>query len=274
MLKLRVITALLLAPSVVAAVLYLDTHMFAVLMGAVITLAAWEWANISRLSSALMKGVFALVICLTMLGIYLAGNESVYMAVTFISVLFWLLAVMLVMAFQKSIKGHFKLPVQPWYFGPFVLVPAWTSLVLLHRHEPDGAEFVLMLMVLVWIADIAAYFSGKKWGKTKLCDKVSPGKSREGVYGALIGVAIAAFTVALSKQLGFLDVLVFVAICLFCIVASIVGDLFESLVKRLGDVKDSGNILPGHGGILDRIDSLTAALPVFVTSLWLWEKAA
>ncbi len=272
MLKLRVITALILAPSAVAAILFLRSPLFALVMGVVITLAAWEWANISGIQATASKIAYALLNGLLMILVYSIGNEYAYLVITLAAVIFWLIALALIIAYQKSSQGEFRLPVHALYLGPPVLLPAWTSLVMLHAHEPAGARLVLLLMVLVWIADIAAYFSGKKWGRTKLCDKVSPGKSREGVYGALLGVIIAAIVAAMAKQLGPLDSLILVAICLLSVVASIVGDLFESLVKRIGNVKDSGNILPGHGGILDRIDSLTAALPVFVALLWVWEK--
>ena len=272
MLKLRVITALILAPSAVAAILFLGNSHFAMMMGLVITLAAWEWANISGIQSAASKTAYALLNGLLMVLLYSLGNEYIYFATTLAAVVFWLFALALIVAYQKSSKGEFRLPVHALYLGPPVLVPAWTSLVMLHAHEPGGARLVLLLMVLVWIADIAAYFSGKRWGRTKLCDRVSPGKSREGVYGALLGVVIAAIVAALGNKLAPVDSLVLVAICLLSVIASIVGDLFESLVKRIGNVKDSGNILPGHGGILDRIDSLTAALPVFVALLWVWER--
>jgi phosphatidate cytidylyltransferase len=152
--------------------------------------------------------------------------------------------------------------------GLLVLIPAWAGLVWIHQLS-RGPYLVLFLLVLIWIADSGAYFAGRRWGRRKLAPLVSPGKTREGAYGALAGgllwggVLAALYGVSVPQQ-GCL-----VLLCLLTVVASIVGDLYESLSKRERGVKDSGSLLPGHGGILDRIDSLTAAAPVFALGLHL-----
>jgi phosphatidate cytidylyltransferase len=154
--------------------------------------------------------------------------------------------------------------------GDLILVPAWGALVALHGQEPHGPAWVLFLAALVWLADIGAFFAGRRWGRRKLAVRVSPGKSWEGVAGGVLAaLAGAAVAVVLAgeplHQVPILFVLVVVTVA-----ASVLGDLTESLFKREAGLKDSGGLLPGHGGVLDRIDSLLAAAPVFVLGLvWL-----
>lgn len=262
----------MLAPAIVAAVLLLDSRVFAILTGLIILMAAWEWSVISGLQSTLQKCGFTFLIGLILVSTYYINSPLLFIAVHSFAFIFWLMAFYMIVSYQKALKEGYQLLLPATFSGIIVLVSPWVSLLVLHRYEPDGVVLVLLLLVLVWIADIAAYFCGRKWGKTKLCVHVSPGKSREGVYGALLASIVAVGVFALYRELQGLDVLIMVIVALLTVSVSIIGDLFESLVKRLGNVKDSGTILPGHGGVLDRIDSLTAALPVFVALLWLWDK--
>lgn len=157
--------------------------------------------------------------------------------------------------------------------GLLVLIPAWTGLVWIHQLD-RGPYLVLSLLILIWIADSSAYFAGRRWGRHKLAPAVSPGKTREGAYGALAGGlcwgVTLAFWYAPTGGLG----IGLVLLCLVTVLASIIGDLYESLIKRERGLKDSGALLPGHGGILDRIDSLTAAAPVFALGLYVLGAAA
>jgi phosphatidate cytidylyltransferase len=153
-----------------------------------------------------------------------------------------------------------------------VLLGPWLALVHLHAAAPRGPELVLFLLLLIWTADVAAFFAGRRWGQAKLTPAVSPGKTRVGVYGALLGAALAALALAWWLRLVPALTAAAVAICVATAFVSVVGDLFESLVKRRRGVKDSGRLLPGHGGILDRIDSLTAAAPMFTLGI-LWLEA-
>jgi phosphatidate cytidylyltransferase len=147
--------------------------------------------------------------------------------------------------------------------GLLVLVPTGVALVALHRSGEAGPGLVLLLLVLVWAADSGAYFAGKRWGRRKLAPTVSPGKTVEGVCGGLTLAMVAAISGWYVLQPGTLALGPAIAISLATVVFSIVGDLYESMLKRQHSVKDSGTLLPGHGGMLDRIDSLTAASPVF-----------
>ncbi len=150
-----------------------------------------------------------------------------------------------------------------------VLISPWVAITYLHARSPDGPYLVLFLLVLVWVADILAYFTGRQWGREKLAPLLSPGKTRIGVYGALIGAALLGVLLSWERGLPALNALLLVAVCVLAAFISVIGDLFESLIKRRRDLKDSGRLLPGHGGVLDRIDSMTAAAPLFTLGL-LW----
>jgi phosphatidate cytidylyltransferase len=154
--------------------------------------------------------------------------------------------------------------------GALVILPAWAALCTLHASAERGPTVTLMLLMLVWLADIGAYFAGRRWGEKKLAPAISPGKTWEGVYGGLLSsllfaaIAGAIFSRSLSWTLAFMMV------SLLTVMFSVAGDLLESLMKRQSGIKDSGNIIPGHGGIFDRIDSLVAAAPLFLIGfLWL-----
>ncbi|MNH04774.1 Phosphatidate cytidylyltransferase [compost metagenome] len=151
--------------------------------------------------------------------------------------------------------------------GLLVLLPAWQGLVLL-KHWPLGNWLILSVMVLVWAADIGAYFSGRAFGKRKLAPQVSPGKSWEGVYGGLAVSLLITLGVGISRDWGFGQILLGLLGAALLVMSSVVGDLTESMFKRRSGIKDSSNLLPGHGGVLDRIDSLTAAIPIFAVLLW------
>lgn len=270
MLLQRVITALVLVPLVVAAVLQLSTLTLSFFLALVVLLGGFEWTRLAALGSLPEKLVF-----LTFLAAIIAGS-----AVTFhkypqwvfpsalIFTLFWIVVSVRLLRYRRSVANASG---RIWksLLGVLVLAPAWISLLMVHGHR-DGPYLVLYLMVLIWVADSCAYFAGRRWGRVKLAPEISPGKTREGVYGALAGAALCgAVFHALRPETGSLLMLILfsVVVALF----SVVGDLFESLLKREAGLKDSGDLLPGHGGVLDRIDSLTAAAPVFLFGLLLLE---
>lgn len=273
MLKLRILTAIVLIPVFVLGVLYLETNWFAFLLATVIAMAAWEWTCIIGYTSLSLRVTCTLGVIMLLVLAYVFPLTSLPVWLNAIVLLFWVIAFFMVLAYQRHGGPDFRLPLPAMLMGVLVLVPPWISVIVLRADEPDGVKSVLFLLVLIWSADIAAYFCGRQWGRRKLCDRVSPGKSWEGVFGALFAAAGLGLMVALYRQMQWADLLIFITICLLTVLASILGDLLESLMKRLGKVKDSGSILPGHGGVLDRIDSLTAALPVYVSALWLWEKS-
>jgi phosphatidate cytidylyltransferase len=270
MLKQRLLTAALLIPLVVFSLLYLPTSIVQWLLAGVVALAALEWFAIIGFKRR-PKILFAL---LTLVLI------TVLMFVLFIKPLL-LFAVVLWTGILTIILryAHIELPsklrkvlLQPIFaliFASLVLALFWHSAVLLHS-TTDGAKQLLYVMVLVWLADTGGYFAGKRWGKIKLAKAISPNKTWEGVAGAIVlGVvwSLIGYSLGLSGSINLFSWLI---LSIVTLLISIIGDLFESLFKRAHNVKDSGNLLPGHGGMLDRIDSLLAAVPIFTVGIfWL-----
>ena len=274
MLKQRLITACILIPAVILATLYCNTLYFAVLLALFIGLGAWEWAGLSGIRSATGKVLFVLLVLILSSISFIFRDGILSILVISLSLIWWLIATLLVIAQQRRgklnpVAGYLKA-----VSGILTLVPAWLSLVLIHGSSHHGEVFVIFLLTLIWLADAAAYFSGQRWGKTRLAGIISPGKTWEGVLGAILAGIIASAIFALATGMQAPDIIIFLFICSITVMGSIVGDLSESLIKRLGNVKDSGGIFPGHGGVLDRIDSLTAAAPVFLAGLWLTQGIA
>lgn len=256
MLKQRLITAILLAPFALWGLFYLQGAAFALFTAGVICVGAWEWA---RLSSFQLKGqlIFPAFILALIYTAYHNPNlqeQSLYLAA-----IFWLAAFVLVITYPKTIS-LWRCPSRRLVMGIFVLVPAWCGLYLLQEIDKFWLLYVLLI---AWVADVGAYFSGRKWGKRKLAPQVSPGKSWEGVFGGLAGTALLAIITSIGQGFAFSQGIMLLLLTLAVTLISVLGDLTESMVKREAGIKDSSNLLPGHGGVLDRIDSLTSALPIF-----------
>lgn len=262
----RVITAVVAIPVVIVAVVALPAAGVALVLAVVAFGASLEWSRIAAPGTAAGYG-FALVVAGSLLLLWLAawhwlGWLRVLCAVALV---WWCVALVWVIRFERgrdaaALDGVVTRGIAGW----LIIVPAWAGLVyLLHAHDEHGPWAVLLVFFIVWAADIGAYFVGRRFGTRRLAATTSPGKSVEGVAGGM--AAVAALGVIAGLWLG-LPAGLAVAFAVMCIVVaafSVLGDLMESLVKRRGGVKDSGNVLPGHGGILDRIDSLTAAVPAF-----------
>lgn len=272
MLKQRVITAIILAAVFLSALFGLSLTYFTVFIGAVVLIGAWEWANLSSCAAWWQRTAYVIFIALVlMLTCWLIGfctaeqqgfNLSVVKSLLIVAVAWWALALLLVQGYPSSaiLWGH---PALRLIMGVLVLVPTWLALVYV-RFQPQGAWLVVMIVGIVAAADTGGYFTGRKFGKHKLAPSVSPGKTLEGFAGGVISNVLLAALVAYISGSNFLVLLVIVIpTSLF----SVLGDLLESMVKRHAGVKDSGVILPGHGGILDRVDSITAAAPVFALAL-------
>jgi phosphatidate cytidylyltransferase len=265
MLKNRVVTASLLAPLLIAAILFLPPDGFALLWGLIILAGAYEWTGLAGLAKpaerwgfvVLLLGVFVLARIFAM--DWAPGELPAW--------LYWPVVAWWAvwgMAFRKVPEKLLRLP-YPLYAkllaGAFVLISAWIMMVWLRLNFLQYQ--VLYFVLLIWLADVAAYFVGKRFGNTKLVEPISPGKTVEGVYGALFFAAVFAVIVGLASGFEAITVTDFVFLSLLTVAFSVCGDLFESLAKRVRGVKDSGGILPGHGGVLDRIDSLLAGVAVF-----------
>mgnify|MGYP000120109884 CR=1 FL=1 len=268
MLKQRLITGLILAPIVLCGVFLLEQTYFSWFFGFVIALAGWEWANLSSFSSQIQRIAYAIVICGLL---YLVSGFSIEW-VLLVSVIWWLIAALCVLSFPDTKAFWAAKPVR-CIIGFVVLLPMWKALVfvretdLISAPEWGGLWVILYMLLMVWAADIGAYFSGKAWGKAKLAPKVSPGKSWAGAWGGVASTFILALVAAYILELSSLLTIQLIVITVITAVISIIGDLTESMFKRHRGIKDSSQLLPGHGGILDRIDSLAAAIPVFVCLL-------
>jgi phosphatidate cytidylyltransferase len=206
--------------------------------------------------------------CLVLVWLLLGVGETYWLSLPVLSLFWWLLGLLFVISYPRHVARWSSKGVQV-VIGLFILVPTWIAVVGLHSLGHNGPYLVLYLLSLIWIADSGAYFGGRSFGKHKLAPHVSPGKTLEGVLSAFLATAIYAilitpwFDIDGNLRVGF------VVLSLVTVAFSILGDLSESMFKRHAGVKDSGNLLPGHGGVLDRIDSVTAAAPVFVVGLWL-----
>lgn len=259
----RLIAGFILAATMVAATLVLPTLWFGVLTGAFVLVGAWEWSRIAGWAApgARAASVLAMAGILVLTG-WLVGREAGTLAVMLAALAWWLVALAWVVRAQQGLPidafGH---PAVHVATGWLVLAPAWGAMVALHGSPGAGPWLVVYLMGLVSTADSAAYFAGRRFGRRRLASNVSPGKSVEGVVGALVAVTMLAAVVAAAA--GIPAAPGFVALGIATALVSVLGDLTESMFKRRAGIKDSGSIIPGHGGILDRIDGYTAAAPVF-----------
>lgn len=263
MLKQRVITAIILVAIFLSCLFVFPPAAFHALVLLMMTIAAWEFSAMAGLTHKALRTAFALsVALLSGLGVYMLPQFS-GAAFSFFSaaVVWWALALLWVQGYPASAVLWQSVLVRT-LMGFFTLIPAGVGVLLLFGHA-EGQWLVLALILLVAAADTGAYFSGKAFGRRKLALKVSPGKTWEGVAGGLIIVACCAALLGFFSGIGYLALIV----ALPAAAVSVLGDLFESMLKRHCGMKDSGTILPGHGGVLDRIDGVTAAAPMFVLAL-------
>lgn len=265
MLKQRIITALVLLPFALGGFFLLDGGLFALFIGAVVSLGAWEWARLAGFTAQVQRVAYAALVAVLLFALYLLPALALW--VLLLGVVWWALATFLVLGYPASSRYWAQAPVR-LLIGLLILLPAWQGLVLF-KQWPEANWLILAVMVLVWGADIGAYFSGRRFGKRKLAPRVSPGKSWEGVFGGLLATLLMCLLVGLYRGWSTFDLLLALAGTALVVLVSVVGDLTESMFKRQSGVKDSSNLLPGHGGVLDRIDSLTAAIPLFAALLWL-----
>ena len=267
MLGTRILTAVVLISVVLAALFLLAPVGWGTVALIVVGIAASEWAHLAgyRKAGRVLFIAVTLAIGIALLVTLAAGDEARWTAVMLAScgaaTVFWVFVAPPWLAFHWKPESAVGMAIVGW----IALTGAWVALVALQARSP---WLVLAAMAIVWIADSAAYFTGRAFGRHKLAPRVSPGKTWEGVYGALVAVAIYALALVplaeaagRSGGLNSWAIVVWVVCALALVALSIEGDLFESLLKRNADVKDSGHLLPGHGGVLDRIDALLAAMP-------------
>lgn len=264
MLKQRILTALVLLPLMIGAIFFLEGAWFALAMAVPVLAAAWEWTNLMNLQGR--PAGIAFIATTAALMLVTAWLDLDWIVVP--GALWWIVAFLIVRRYPEGTSAWTG-PSRLWLIGLCVLVPAWQGLCWLHE-QPSGALWLLYAMSLIWGADTGAYFAGRRFGRRKLAPAVSPGKTLEGLLGGVLLTSVMAVVVASvfpgARQVGIAPFLLVSVITVF---ASVLGDLFESMAKRHRGIKDSSQLLPGHGGVLDRIDSVTAAIPVFVAGMML-----
>ena len=251
MLKQRIVTAVI-ALTVLGVVLFLLPPWAAQLAIAVVVIAgAWEWAGFFGVTGSTQRSAYAGLIAV-LLAAYVVAFSMYGTAILQAACIWWLVAFIWTFFFPTPIPTALR-----WICGVLVLVPLFVALTALYALDP---ELLLFALLIVWAADIGAYFAGRRFGRVKLAPKISPGKTWEGVFGGL--AVVAALSVAGAEHRD-LSLSVVVPFCLAVAAISIIGDLTVSMFKRTAGVKDSGTLFPGHGGVLDRIDSVAAATPLF-----------
>ncbi len=271
MLKQRLLTAAILIPLIVLAILLLPSLGFLVLLMIAASLAGWEWLSMIGVTSKLLRsaGIVGLLF-LALLSLPMLSSQNMLLFL----LAYWLVLSLLVMIFaHRPTPVYFNQVLQNRLFSFLLVVVTLTGFIYsalwLHGLASIGPNTVLYLLVVVWLMDTGGYFFGKRFGKHKLATSISPNKTWEGLTGGLLLTSVAFFisiAIGLPAELGMLN---WLALTILAALASVIGDLFESLIKRSYHIKDSGQLLPGHGGMLDRIDSLLAASPVFAAGLYL-----
>ncbi len=270
MLKTRIITALVLLIGFGIDLMYASANVFALVLGFVVSAAAWEWSRLCKVVNehvqtgyAAAVGLFVLV-CLSV-----TYNATVIKWLLLAGFLFWLsIPALFYLAPKRSAITKTDVPLL--MLGIFVLLVGAVSIQYLRDFAPRGSSWLLLYaLAVVWFMDIGAYFSGRRYGKVKLAPAISPGKTWEGVYGGLVVTTLLMLVVLLITDWVEGYRLQVVIATVLAAIASVLGDLYESRIKRAADMKDSSQILPGHGGVLDRIDGVLAAIPVFAF-VWAW----
>ncbi|GHB63359.1 phosphatidate cytidylyltransferase [Psychrosphaera saromensis] len=280
MLKQRITTAIVLGVILLAILFYVPMEVFTWLALAIFGYGAYEWSKLAEIKSKVNQLVYSAGLMGVGGAIYLLYLDSSLWTLTgslteknynlmFIACIWWAISSVLVLIYPRGKRVWQHNCIVKSSFGYFTLIPAWLALVTLREWDHAinfnaGAWLALFVFGIVWAADVGAYFSGKRFGARKLMPNVSPGKTIEGFIGGIVAVVILTLVVLWNQNVSFENWPVMIICCVVIGVISAFGDLSESMLKRDAGIKDSGNIFPGHGGLLDRIDSLTAAMPVFL----------
>ncbi|MCD9098416.1 phosphatidate cytidylyltransferase [Luteimonas fraxinea] len=273
----RILAALLMAPVAIAAVLLLNTPWMAAVSAIIFLAALWEWLRLTDIDDTLARTALLALNLLLMVAVVWAsatggGSLVLLKILAMIGVVWWLLATLWLRHYDFASDHDTKARVFKLAAGTLAVIPAWAALCVIHAGENGGHgnRWLLLALAIVWATDTGAYFAGRKFGKHKLAPRISPNKTVEGLAGGVVaGVVVAvAFAPLAGATVAQLPLVALVAV--LTVLASVVGDLFESLLKRHVGAKDSGTLIPGHGGVLDRLDSVLAALPVFAFGqIWL-----
>ncbi|MDO6619548.1 MULTISPECIES: phosphatidate cytidylyltransferase [unclassified Shewanella] len=276
MLKQRIITVLWLLPLVIGAIFFLPAEYFAWVLVPVFMIGAKEWGSFIDPECKVTQWTFTVTVTVILLALnfivpvdamWLKGQlHPIFVSIIAIGAFWWFLSALLVISFPKTDSIWKNSPMLKSMFGQLTLIPCFVALITLKSISSNvdpyfGGTLVFLVMLVVWAADTGAYFAGRAFGKHKLMPNVSPNKTLEGLIGGLLATLVVACGVMYYSPEQ--ELALVITVTLITALASAFGDLSESMFKRAADIKDSGTILPGHGGVLDRMDSLTAALPIF-----------
>ena len=269
MTRTRIAAALVMAPVAIAAIWFLPTPWMMVAAAAVFLAGLWEWFDLAEVEDSLAKWVLLIANLGLMVAIVWAsrsregGTLVLYQVGALIGVIWWLVALLWLGRYNFGSNHQSWARAVKLAAGTLAVVPAWCALTWLHADGDNGHRWLLTSLAAVWAADTGAYFAGRHLGRHKLAPRVSPNKTLEGLLGGVIVGTIVALLFSLLAGSGVADLPTVALVAAASILVSVIGDLFESLLKRHAGKKDSGTLIPGHGGVLDRIDAVLAALPVF-----------
>ncbi|MET0656195.1 MAG: phosphatidate cytidylyltransferase [Pseudoxanthomonas sp.] len=284
MTRTRIIAALVMAPVAIAAILFLPTQWLSAAVALVFLLGLWEWFRLAEIDDTLSRTVLLIANLMLMVLLLWASrtgsglSPALFQIVTLVGVVWWFVSLLWLRFFNFASDHETYGRVFKLAAGTLAVIPAWCALCLIHSDNfqtpADSADnlhghlWLLTALVIVWAADTGAYFvgrhfGGRLFGHRKLAPRISPNKTLEGLLGGLVFGVGAGLLFASFAGLTVAQAPAFVLVAILSVLFSVAGDLFESLLKRHVGAKDSGNLIPGHGGILDRIDGVLAALPIF-----------
>lgn len=269
MTKVRLLAALIMAPVAIAAILLLPTPWMMALAAVVFLIGLWEWFDLAEVEDTLARTVLLVANLALMVAIVWASRSAdgysyvLFKLASVIGVVWWLVALGWLQNYSFASNHQTWARMFKLAAGALAVIPAWCALGWIHATEPKGHLWLFTALAIVWAADSGAYFAGRQFGKRKLAPTVSPNKTIEGLIGGVVAGVLLGLCGALLAGASGAQLPLVALVALAATLASVVGDLYESLLKRHAGVKDSGNLIPGHGGILDRIDGVLAALPVF-----------
>lgn len=266
MLKYRIFTALLLAPPIVAGVWYLPTAFIAVAAAGIFVVALWEWARLMPIEGGFARCLYLATAAAMMTGAWIYGPVKLAVIAGVVGIVAWCAVLALLARLESGAGRGVTLSTVKAAGGLFGVVLAWVLMVALHDSH-QGRVWLLLLFAVVWAADVFAYFVGRRFGRRKLAPRISPNKTWAGAWGALAGSGMVMLAAGLLLGRSWLGLVALVFLGMATAAFSIVGDLFESQVKRQAGAKDSSALLPGHGGVFDRLDSLVSAVPVYALGL-------
>ncbi len=261
--KQRVLTALLLAPLAIAIILLVPTPAFAIVIAGLCLLALWEWTRLSGLRDRRVRGILLALAAVAFCALWKNRDTPAIVIVIAAGCAWWVVALAWLKHFSFAAAPTRENAVLKLAAGALCVFPAWIALMRIHATPPHGNWWAFYALLLGWSADTFAYLAGMRWGRRKLAPAISPGKTWAGVYGGLAATAVVAAIGGWLLGVRDLELFALVVLAMLCVCFSVVGDLFESLIKRHAGVKDSGALFPGHGGVFDRLDGLFALLPLF-----------